>query len=104
VRSALGNWGGTHRLIEDAELVVSEFATNAFLHARSPFTVALHGRINGVRIEVSDAAQIAHPRICTVPHPLDTSGRGLRLVADVASDWGFELTSAGKTVWAELVE
>ncbi len=102
VRSALSSWGRPHRMIEDAELVVSEFATNAFLHARSPFTVELHAHVNGVRIEVSDTARTAHPYIRRDPHPLDCSGRGLRLVAEVATDWGFELTADGKTVWAEL--
>jgi anti-sigma regulatory factor (Ser/Thr protein kinase) len=102
VRGTLSRWGRPHDLIEDAELAVSEFATNAFLHAGSPFTVELQGRIDGVRIEVSDSARGVHPRICTNAHPLDSSGRGLRLVAEVAVDWGFELTSRGKTVWAEL--
>jgi hypothetical protein len=30
------------------------------------------------------------------------SGRGLRLVGAVASDWGVETSPDGKTVWAEL--
>ena len=34
--------------------------------------------------------------------PLRSSGRGLRLIAALASDWGVELEADGKTVWAEL--
>ena len=41
-------------------------------------------------------------RSCAMARPPRVSGRGLRLVAAVARDWGVELGPDGKTVWAEL--
>jgi hypothetical protein len=34
---------------------------------------------------------------------LDTGGRGLMIVAELADDWGVDLSEGGCTVWCELV-
>ena len=89
-------------LEEAAELAVSELVTNAVLHARTEFSLALRSLSPGrVRIEVRDSS----------PSPLQprhfaatsTTGRGLRLVASLSSDWGVEELSPGpgKVVWFE---
>lgn len=85
---------------DDAQLVVSELATNAVVHAGTPFSVSV--RCDGAAIRVS-----VHDRSLTQPilreaGPSARSGRGLRLVASVARDWGVETACDGKTVWAEL--
>lgn len=85
---------------EDAELIVSELATNALRHAGSPFTVAL--TLNGrLRIDVGDTL----PQLPTLraPSPEVVDGRGLQIVAAVATSWGTKLDpGGGKVVWAEL--
>lgn len=84
----------------DAQLVVSELASNAVLHAGSPFSVSVRFEPGCVRIEVQDW----NPRLPVMREPgtAARSGRGLRLVDAVASDWGVEPGPDGKTVWAEL--
>lgn len=88
------------RLIADAALVVTEFAANSVMHARSGFTVTVAWLEDGVRISVSDGSTVlpvTHPPALTA-----TSGRGLDLVAKLARDWGSEITAEGKVSWADL--
>lgn len=88
-------------LVDDAQLVVSELASNAVLHARSEVRVTL--RSDGefwVRIELRDD----NPRL---PVPVafshdGTSGRGLSMVDALSTSWGVGRQGGGKTVWAEL--
>ncbi len=87
-------------LAANAQLVLSELATNAVVHARSRFSVGIRCTTRGVLLSVADASP-APPAILAQGSPLE-SGCGLRLVAALASDWGTEFTARGKTVWAEL--
>jgi anti-sigma regulatory factor (Ser/Thr protein kinase) len=94
---------GFHDLVGDAQLVVSELATNAVVHARTPFTVMLSGDagVDAVRVSVTDGKSFA------LGAPLaalsfDTRGRGLYLVSAYSKDWGVTPTRAGKTVWASF--
>lgn len=88
-------------LVDDAQLVVSELASNAVLHARGEVRVRL--RSDGkfwVRIELRDD----NPRL-PVPVAFShdaTSGRGLSIVDAVSTSWGVGCQGGGKTVWAEL--
>jgi anti-sigma regulatory factor (Ser/Thr protein kinase) len=97
---ALEQWGAGGGLVDDAALVVTELTTNALLHARSASTVKLSMSRDAVWISVADSAPtLPQPRL---PHPFESSGRGLSLIAAVAAEWGAELVSDGKVVWAEL--
>jgi anti-sigma regulatory factor (Ser/Thr protein kinase) len=87
-------------LLEDAKLVVSELATNAVIHAHSPFMVEVRPRGTGVRLSVRDHSR-TEPTLRD-HDPLAGSGRGLRLIDMLAANWGVELADDGKTVWAEL--
>jgi GAF domain-containing protein len=84
----------------DAELVLSELVTNAILHGAAPITVRVRVE-GGVRVEVEDAGH-------TAPAPARHStgvmtGRGLSMVAAIASRWGVDPAGqGGKVVWAEL--
>jgi anti-sigma regulatory factor (Ser/Thr protein kinase) len=100
VSEALDCWGASGATAQDAQLAVTELATNAVLHAQSPFSVVASRDGSVVRISVHDAS----PVVPTLRDdgPLGTSGRGLRLLAAIADDWGVEITTDGKTVWAEL--
>ncbi|GAA2653124.1 hypothetical protein GCM10010400_06050 [Streptomyces aculeolatus] len=92
---------------DTAVLLVSELLTNACLHARAPRGRHIAARCvlgdGGLRVEVSDAGDGELP----TPHeagPDDESGRGLALVAALASRWGAypRPYGIGKTVWFEL--
>ena len=85
-----------------AELLLTELVTNAVLHAQQDgFTVGLQALPGGaVRIEVSDGS-VRAPRVCDYGVQA-TTGRGVGLVADLASAWGVEGRADGKTVWCEL--
>jgi hypothetical protein len=96
----LAAWG-CWALLDDAALITTELATNAVLHAQTGFTVGVSRRPEGrIRIAVRDASLVGpQPRRAG---PLETSGRGLRLVAALAASWGFDPDPDGKTIWAEL--
>jgi anti-sigma regulatory factor (Ser/Thr protein kinase) len=100
VAGTLERWGLSGALLDDARLVVSELATNAVVHAGSAFTVELQRQGDGVNLAVSDDDPSGP--VLREPHPLATSGRGLRIIATLAADWGVRADADGKTVWARL--
>jgi anti-sigma regulatory factor (Ser/Thr protein kinase) len=100
VVDALERRGHGGALLDDAQLVVTELATNAVIHARSPFSVAVRPHGGGVHLSVRDSSRVS-PTV-RGEDPRAVSGRGLRLVATLATEWGVELTANGKAVWAEL--
>ncbi len=101
VGDALRQWGHSGTLLQDSQLVVSELATNAVVHARSAFSVVARREGSGLRLSVHDLST-AEPVLRSTLDVLAPSGRGLQLVAHISSEWGVEKTSAGKAVWAEL--
>jgi anti-sigma regulatory factor (Ser/Thr protein kinase) len=87
--------------LHDAVLLASELATNAVVHARSGFEVAVSTDVDRLRVEVSDADP-GVPQVQWVPAGA-TSGRGLLIVETMAAAWGVTtLDGGGKTVWFEL--
>ncbi|MFI6347487.1 ATP-binding protein [Streptomyces sp. NPDC050560] len=100
VRTALGVWG-LRRAVDDCALIVTELVTNAVKHARGPslrVTVARRGRF--VRVAVTDGSRTL-PRL-RHPSGAEADGRGLMLVDALADEWGADLKSWGKSVWANL--
>lgn len=92
--------------VGDAELCVSELATNAVLHGSergSVFWVVVRWADDRAYVAVIDYGG------ATVPHLAEagggaTSGRGLGLVVAYAWDWGVEpAMTGGYRVWAEVV-
>ncbi|MGP3922678.1 ATP-binding protein [Streptomyces sp. 8N616] len=104
VQRALGRWGYAEDDVAAAVLVCSELAANAVQHARvprEPFDVLVAATGRECLIEVSDRS--ASPPRRADPGADDERGRGLRLVAAVASEVGHRLREPqGKTVWARL--
>ncbi len=98
VAGALASWGVR---APDADLLVSELATNAVLHARSEFEVTVIRHHDRVRVEVFDH-NTRLPAFAAVPSDA-SSGRGLMLVQALAGAWGVESNTAdGKTIWFEV--
>ncbi|HXD55486.1 MAG TPA: ATP-binding protein [Solirubrobacteraceae bacterium] len=86
-------------LIDAAELLTSELASNCVRHARTGFEVRISGR-EEVRIEVRDCGG-GSPRVLS-PEAHEPSGRGLLIVETVARRWGVETRPDGKVVWFTL--
>ena len=81
-------------------LLVSEVATNAVVHGTGEVQVRVSVVRRLLRVEVADeSSRLPTPRTAD---PEAEGGRGLALVAALASDWGVERTPTGKTVWFEL--
>lgn len=92
---------GRSDLADDAGLVLAELAANAVLHARTPFEVVVSWQDRQrVRVDVVDGSP-AVPVLATATRTSMT-GRGMVLVAALASRWGSERTDEGKTVWFEV--
>jgi anti-anti-sigma factor len=88
-------------VIDRAELLADELVTNAVLHARTSLRLRLELRGDLLHIGVHDAS----PRLLRlVPADPDAeSGRGLRLVEQLATAWGVHPgRDKGKVVWCTL--
>jgi len=94
VRDRLGDQ--SLEIVQAAEVMTSELASNCVRHARTDFELAIHAQ-DRIRIEVSDGGE-GRPRLLS-PSPRELSGRGLRIVEAMSDAWGFVPTSGGKTVW-----
>ena len=86
---------------EDVLFIVSEFVTNAVSHTHTDPLLRLSREDDRLRVEVKDQAMDAPDELSVTPQAL--SGRGLRIVGELAGSWGSELVPGGKVVWAELV-
>ncbi|MEU3187646.1 SpoIIE family protein phosphatase [Streptomyces sp. NPDC006923] len=105
VRSQLRSWD-QEEAAEDLELIVSELATNALIHADSDVELRLREFADRIRLEVKDY-DTAPP----VPSFVVTSeeesqhaehGRGLVIVDALAAAFGTFPNGRGKTVWLEV--
>ncbi|MEO6629920.1 MAG: ATP-binding protein [Aquihabitans sp.] len=86
----------------DAALVTSELATNAVIHASTSFEVCVRTGCDRICIAVADRSSHIPELEPEKPAVTATSGRGLRIVAQLADRWGIEPSRTGKTIWAEL--
>lgn len=92
-------------------LIVAELTANAVRHGHVPgrdfhFRLSCGARSGTARVEVSDTRGECVPPRPVAVHPapgIAESGRGLLLVAHLATRWDWRLRSdgPGKTVWAE---
>lgn len=94
-------------VIEDAQLLVSEVVANAVQHGRPAVVLRVRSSPPGIGIAVADAGDAMPQHARNEPHrpaPDATSGRGLAIVAALASAWGVidAVPLPGKTVWFEL--
>jgi Stage II sporulation protein E (SpoIIE) len=82
-------------------LLTSELATNAVVHAKTPYDVTIETSPSIVRVLVRDGSR--HGLKLAARGRESETGRGLGLVASLASDWGADIAPPGKTVWFEVV-
>ena len=91
---------GAEHAFDEASLIVTELATNAVLHADSPYEVRLSRAGGVIRIEVADG-DAGTPE----PQPFSDvaeSGRGIVIVSAISASWGIDAQPSGKVTWAEL--
>src|SRR3954463_6296353 len=75
-------------VLDDAELLVSELVTNALLHGAPPIVLRLPTGPDRLRIEVHDTGRDMPIRMRDNADAM--TGRGLSLVAQLASGWGVD--------------
>ncbi|WP_416980403.1 ATP-binding protein [Streptomyces sp. T028] len=113
VSHRLDSWGHpyTCRANETLTLITSELTANAVQHGHVPgrdFHLRLtetDGSPRTLRIEVTDTRTERVPPLAPQEPPGDEeSGRGLLIVARMASRWAVapRVDGPGKTIWAEL--
>ncbi len=86
-------------VVEAAEVMTSELATNAIRHAQTGFEITIDVG-EELRVEVrDDGAGEPTPR---TPELREPTGRGLLIVHALAADWGVIPGASGKTVWFTL--
>jgi anti-sigma regulatory factor (Ser/Thr protein kinase) len=91
-------------IVDDATLIVSELLTNAIRAGCRVVTVGLALEPGCLRLGVTDDAPGVP--VLREKHTSDLTGRGLPIVAALASDWGVIGTGSAperyKEVWATL--
>ena len=98
VRDALS--AQPREIVEAAELMTSELATNSVRHAHSEFELAILLSRREIRVEVSDHGQ-GQP-LPRFPTTREQSGRGLQIVLELSDAWGVTPSANGKLVWFTL--
>lgn len=99
VEKVLSDWGVDGASWTCTQLI-SELATNAVIHARTEFVIEVSRHADVLRVCVQDASQVP-PGLRRYAED-STTGRGLRLVESMSSNWGVSKAPLGKTIWFEI--
>ena len=105
VAATLHRWG-LDALVEVVALLTGELVTNAIVHTpATPIGLVVGWGDQVVRVEVHDAS-LRLPRLNRLAASDDEAGRGLGLVAALATRWGVDVDAGGhgdgKAVWFEV--
>lgn len=84
------------------ELLTSEVVANAVVHGEGPLTLTVGCSTGHVVVSVSDTSRT--PPILKTVDLEATGGRGVALVATLASQWGWKPEPTGKKVWFRISE
>lgn len=104
VRTALSRLDGLGRGLSDAMLIASELVNNAVVHSSCTAADFLDVRVtrNGrVRLCVLDPG-VSGGAARITERPMGLGGLGLKIVQQLAEDWGSHRAGDGHQVWAEL--
>ncbi|WP_370740982.1 ATP-binding protein [Streptomyces sp. Ncost-T10-10d] len=112
VSHRLHDWGHPYNTTanDTVTLLAAELTANAVRHGHVPgrdfhvrLTVDSDADATTIRIEVTDTRTERIPDLAS-PVPDAEAGRGLLLVAALATHWGTtpRVAAPGKTVWAEI--
>jgi anti-sigma regulatory factor (Ser/Thr protein kinase) len=88
-------------LVQDAQLIVSELATNCVLYAKTQFFLRILASVDQVRLEVGDTAS----GLPVLRRPADEQarGRGLVITDALSTAWGVEQRGGHeKVVWCSV--
>jgi anti-sigma regulatory factor (Ser/Thr protein kinase) len=95
----------THRILDDAELLVSELVTNSVVHgelaAGETVLVSIHVAADKLRFDIDNPGTVGVVAAATPAHPHREGGFGLKLVDLLAARWGVS-RSDSTNVWFEL--
>jgi hypothetical protein len=96
----LRSWHVGDELCDAGVLAVSELVANAAIHGRPPVRLRLRRTDRRLIIDVSDSDDhLPRRRLAT---DTDEDGRGIGIVAVLASSWGARQLETGKSVWCEF--
>lgn len=99
LRATLEQWG-VGELEYAANQALTELATNAVIHARTPFEVTIEWADDVLRVLVVDRSpQLPVQRSYRADA---ATGRGLAVVSSLCRSWGSEPRAGGKAVWFDL--
>ncbi|MFH8492213.1 ATP-binding protein [Streptomyces longisporoflavus] len=101
ISSALEAWGVEHVLGDAGRVIVSELMTNVVHHTKTDLAwVAIRRGDHQVHIEVADSSH--HTPRTTIANKSAECGRGLLLIDELSSLWGYEKHPWGKVIWVVL--
>ncbi|MEO7428335.1 MAG: ATP-binding protein [Acidimicrobiales bacterium] len=99
-RDAVAERFGTEARCGDLVLCISEVVTNAVRHAGTVGRMTVSRDRHILTVEVADGSRDLPVR--RPPSSIAASGRGLRILDQLALQWGTRRTSDGKIVWFEF--
>ncbi|MBB4783748.1 ATP-binding protein [Streptomyces rapamycinicus] len=101
VKAELAAWGMS-ALVEEAQLIATELASNVIKHVGqgAAATLVLVADADQLRVELHDNSH-KEPQSLS-PTSDDESGRGIQLLTGLSATWGTIRTAAGKGIWCEL--
>ncbi|MEU6540862.1 SpoIIE family protein phosphatase [Streptomyces sp. NPDC047000] len=98
----LASWRFPAELHDLGVLAASELVANSLQHGTPPMRLRLRRTDRRLIVEVTDGDDHLPRRRRAEPH--DESGRGIAIVASIATSWGCRHTpGGGKAVWCEFV-
>jgi anti-sigma regulatory factor (Ser/Thr protein kinase) len=92
---------GADSIAATAALLTSELATNAVVHAGSPYTIEAQWQQPLFRVDVLDSMVSTTLRLRASDQP-GPGGWGLRLVDRLSHAWGVTECGDHKAVWFDL--